>query len=77
MNRPATTIAEATSPATSAATLWGSVLPIPAGGGAGDDFEARVRRAWEHLKASYFTFEEQDRLREELGRLIAKEGTSE
>ena len=64
-------------PATTVEAIWGTVLPIPAGPGARDDLTARVQRVWEHMKASYFTFEEQDRLREELGRLIAKEGTSE
>ena len=49
---------------------------VPPGPTAGDDFEARVQRVWEHMKGGYFTFEEHDRLREELGRLIAKEGTS-
>jgi hypothetical protein len=53
--------------------LWGTVLPIPAGPGAGDDFEARVQRAWEHLKGGYFTADEHDQLREVLGAVIAKE----
>lgn len=71
--RSATTPEVARPPTTAAAALWGSVLPIPAGGGAGDDFEARVQRVWEHMKAGYFTADEHDRLRDELGKLIAKE----
>lgn len=64
-------------PATTVGAIWGSVLPIPTGPGVSDDFEARVRRTWEHLKAAYFAVEEHDRLREELSRLIAKESSSE
>ena len=57
MNRPAAN-KEVTPPATAAAAIWGTVLTIPAGPGPGDDFEAPVRRAWEHLKAGYFAAEE-------------------
>lgn len=76
MTRPATTTAEATSPATSAAAVWGTVLPIPAGPGAGDDFEARVSRVWQHLKAGYFAAAEHGRLGEVLRELLDSESKS-
>lgn len=71
--RSATTPEVARPPATTAAALWGAVLPIAAGHGAGDDFEARVEAAWRHLKAAYFAVEELDRLRRVLGAVIADE----
>ena len=63
----------APSPATEVAAIWGSFLPIPAGSNANDEFEARVRRAWDHLRTAYFSVEEHERLREVLGKIIARE----
>lgn len=71
--RSATTPEVARPPAAAAGALWGSVLPIPAGAGGGDNFAARVARAWEHVKGGYFTADEHDRLREVLGAVIADE----
>jgi hypothetical protein len=60
-------------PAAAVDALWGSVLLIPVGPGAGDDFEARVQRAWSYIKAAHFAAEEHGRLREVLGVVIADE----
>jgi len=56
-----------------ASALWGATLPIPAGPGSGDHFEARVEAAWRHLKAAYFGAEEHGRLRGVLAARIEAE----
>lgn len=55
--------------------LWGRVLLGPTGSapGSADDFDARVERAWEHIKAAHFSVEEHERLREVLAGVIAAE----
>lgn len=53
--------------------IWGHELPARMPGPSSDDFEARVRRAWEHFKAAYFAAEEHDRLREVLAARIEGE----
>ena len=51
--------------------MWGRVLPEIVGAESPDDFETRVKRAWEHIKAGYFSVAEHERLRGCLARLIA------
>lgn len=63
-------------PATTVEAIWGTVLPIPAGPGAGDDLTARVQRVWEHMKASYFVPAEHGRLRAALRDVLDSEWKS-
>ena len=55
--------------------MWGRVLLGPIGSATvtTEDFEARVERAWEHIKAAYFAVEEHERLREVLAARIEQE----
>ncbi len=52
--------------------MWGRVLLGPTGSAplSAEDFEVRVERAWEHIKAAYFGVEEHERLREVMVELI-------
>ena len=56
--------------------LWGKPLPFRPLYDAALPFDERVARAWEHLKGTRFTFEEHERLREVLVKLIESEQLS-
>ena len=56
--------------------LWGKPLPFRPLYDAALPFDERVARAWEHLKGTRFTFEEHQRLREVLVKLIESEQLS-
>jgi hypothetical protein len=49
---------------------WGRELLGPPTLPASDDFEARVERAWAHMKGAFFAAEEHQWLREVLMRVI-------
>ena len=53
--------------------LWGKPLPFRPLYDAALPFDERVARAWEHIKTTRFTFDEHERLREVLVKLIEEE----
>lgn len=53
--------------------MWGRVLPEIVGAESPDDFEVRVKRAWEHMKHGFFTAEEHPRLYSCVAEILAHE----